>query len=172
MASTLLKELLKNFFAVFVVLISVLLLVQKVPLTRAEQTINEDESMIISDSNLIATVESIVKEVSVSQLEKVLTDDIILIDVREPQETAQGIIPGAIKIPLGSLQMKLADIPTVRSSVSPFDELAAKDIYLYCRSGRRSSMAAESLQRMGLSNVYSLQGGFNAWRNTGLSIEE
>jgi len=81
----------------------------------------------------------------------------ILIDVREPAEFEGGHIPGAVNIPRGVLEMEL-------EQMAPLTELATKSIYLYCRSGGRSALAALSLQGMGLTKVYSVAGGIQAWQ--------
>jgi rhodanese-related sulfurtransferase len=47
-----------------------------------------------------------------------------------------------------------------------------KPIVCYCGGGSRSALAAESLQRMGYTNVASMSGGFRAWKDEGLAVEE
>ena len=77
-----------------------------------------------------------------------------LIDVREPDEFAEGNIPGAKNIPLG----------TVLSGVC-LDEIPKdKEIVLNCRSGRRSSQAQEFLKSKGFKAI-NLEGGFEAFKS-------
>lgn len=85
----------------------------------------------------------------------------VLIDVREPAEWAAGHIPSATLLPRGILEGKIEDV--VHDADQP--------IVLYCGSGGRSALAAESLQRMGYRRVLSLAGGFTAWQEAGLPIE-
>ena len=85
----------------------------------------------------------------------------LLIDTREPAEWAAGHIPGATLLPRGILEGKIEDLaPDVD-----------QPIVVYCASGGRSALAAESLQRMGYRKVLSLAGGFNAWQEAGYRVE-
>ncbi len=84
-----------------------------------------------------------------------------LVDVREDREWAAGHLPGAIHIGRGVLERDVeAKIP-------------AKDakIVLYCGGGFRSALAADNLQKMGYTNVISMDGGFRAWTDAGNPIE-
>jgi len=79
--------------------------------------------------------------------------DAIIIDVREQYEFLQGHIPGAILLPLDQLEEEISLL------VPDLDQI----IYLYCRSGRRSSLAANILAEIGYTAVFDL-GGVNDWR--------
>lgn len=85
----------------------------------------------------------------------------LLIDVREPAEWEAGHIVGATPLPRGVLEGKIEDL------ASDPDQ----PIVLYCASGGRSALAADSLQRMGYRNVLSLAGGFKAWQEAGYPVE-
>lgn len=81
--------------------------------------------------------------------------DYVLLDVREGYERAEFNI-GGIHIPLGEL-------------TASFDKLAAHmeaEIVVYCRSGKRSAMAAQLLTQAGFSNARNLEGGMLAWQNS------
>ncbi|AWL12472.1 Thiosulfate sulfurtransferase GlpE [Saliniradius amylolyticus] len=125
--------------------------------------------MIKSAPEIVADVKKHINEVPVTTLEQQLAHDVMIIDVREPGEYEQGFVPGAVNLPRGVLEMKIASL--AEGAEAPLDELAQKDIYLYCRSGARSALAAESLQRMGFNKVYSVDGGFEAWKKAELKVE-
>jgi len=95
--------------------------------------------------------------------------DVTLIDIREDDERVQnGAIPGAVRAPRGMLEF-WAD-PTSPYHREEFDP--ARRTVLYCASGGRSALAAETLQRMGYTNVAHLDGGIKAWKEGGKTVEE
>lgn len=124
--------------------------------------------MIKSGAQLVEEMKGTINEVSVDELASNLANDVIVIDVREAEEYQGGHIAGSTNIPRGVLEMKLQMHPQFKDAESPLDELNNHDIYLICRSGARSALAAESLQRMGFENVFSVSGGMMAWSNKGL----
>jgi len=85
-----------------------------------------------------------------------------LIDVREPDENAQGMIPGTLHIPRGFLELRIEGKVPDR----------AAPVVLYCASGTRSVLAARSLTELGYTNVASLAGGFTGWKRAGLAWEQ
>lgn len=96
-----------------------------------------------------------IHEVQLSEAQAAINAADVLIDVREPDEYANGHIPGAINIPRGVLEFKLTATP----------ELAARDLqlFIYCKTSGRAALAALSLKEMGYLKVSSLAGGFDAW---------
>ena len=104
-----------------------------------------------------------VPEVSPADLQSRLSggEQIVVIDVREPEEFARGKIPGAYTIPRGVLEMQV-DGRLPREST----------VVLYCGAGGRSALAAKSLADMGYEKVENLQGGWGAWRQSGLPVEQ
>ena len=88
-------------------------------------------------------------------------EQIVVIDVREPDEFAKGKIPGAYTIPRGVLEMQL-DGRLPREST----------IVLYCGGGARSALACASLAEMGYDKVENLAGGWHGWAGAGLPIEQ
>lgn len=92
-----------------------------------------------------------------------------LIDIREPQELADnGSIPGAVHAPRGMLEF-YAD-PTASYHRPEFDP--SKRIILHCASGGRSALAADTLKQMGYTNIAHLDGGLNAWKESGRPVEK
>ena len=81
-------------------------------------------------------------------------DDFELIDVRETDEVQRGAIPGAKHIARGILER---DIDKITSDKN-------RKLVLYCGGGNRSALAAWMLKKMGFNNVYSLIGGWGAWK--------
>lgn len=81
----------------------------------------------------------------------------VIVDVREPDEFAQGRVEGAVNIPRGVAEMgipRLVPDPGTR-------------IICYCGGGGRSALVADNLRQMGYTNVESLAGGFQAWARSG-----
>ncbi|WP_417437740.1 rhodanese-like domain-containing protein [Idiomarina sp.] len=111
-----------------------------------------------------------VKEVNTEELQKAIEQGARVIDVREPAEYGQGHIRQAVNMPRGVLEMQLNQHPDVAGYDNALERIAEKPLYLICRTGGRSALAAESLQRMGLDNVYSVDGGMNAWQENKLPV--
>lgn len=92
-----------------------------------------------------------------------------LIDLRESEELQlNGKIPGAVHAPRGMLEF-YAD-PSLPYHKPEFDK--EKRIILHCASGGRSALAAQTLKQMGYENVAHLDGGFKAWKEAALPVEE
>ena len=99
-------------------------------------------------------------ECSVSKLnEAISSGGVTLIDVREWPEFAAGRVPGARLIPLGEIGVRAAEID------------ASRDVYVICRTGRRSAEAAARLSTLGFQNVINVAGGFEAWKKDKLPFE-
>lgn len=86
-------------------------------------------------------------------------DDVVILDVREDWEYAEGHVPGAVWIPLGELPTRLNDIPKDKTVVA------------VCRSGNRSSQATSFLRGQGFDNVHNMTGGMNTWQQAGYDVE-
>lgn len=96
------------------------------------------------------------------------TPDLLLIDVRQPEERARGHIPDSLFVPRGVLER---DIEKKAFAGHAQATDLARPIVLYCGGGHRSLLGAESLIRMGFTRVSSLAGGFSAWHRAGLPVE-
>src|SRR5437588_2871883 len=81
----------------------------------------------------------------------------VVLDVREPDEYEQGALPGAVHLPRGHLESKIETQVGDRST----------PIVIHCASGVRSAFAAKTLQDLGYTDVVSMTGGFNKWKDEG-----
>jgi adenylyltransferase/sulfurtransferase len=85
-----------------------------------------------------------------------------VLDVREREEFRQGYVPGAISLPRGFLEMRVEE--TLPDKHKP--------IVAYCAGGTRSLLAGRILKELGYTDVVSMRGGFTAWKNKGLPVQE
>src|SRR5215210_3730297 len=86
----------------------------------------------------------------------------VVIDVREQHEFEEGHIPGAVHVPRGHLESRIEGAAPDRS----------KPVVLYCASGNRSALAADTLERLlGYENVESMTGGITLWKDRGYDVE-
>ena len=83
-------------------------------------------------------------------------DRIAVLDVREPGEVASGAIEGSVRIPLGKLEARVAELGR------------EKLLVVHCKGGYRSSIATSILRRAGFGDIANLTGGFDAWKTAGL----
>jgi rhodanese-related sulfurtransferase len=111
--------------------------------------------------DLVMEAKADLKAVSPEELKTRLDggENLVVIDVREPDEWARGVIPGARPVARGVLE------PSVDGKL-PRDAT----VVLYCAVGGRSALAGRSLQEMGFSAVENLEGGFDAWARAGLPV--
>ncbi len=86
----------------------------------------------------------------------------VLVDIREDSEWAAGHLPNAVHLGKGVIE---------RDVETKFPDKASP-LVLQCGGGFRSILAADTLQRMGYSNVVSLGGGYREWETCGLPIEQ
>ena len=117
---------------------------------------------IKSGADLIAEAKTRIRESSAADLKKAIGTPRapVILDVREPAETNLGRIPGALVIPRGTMETKI-------EAVVPRDA----ELVIYCASGNRSALAADTLQQMGYTNVSSLAGGWSGWVGAGGPVE-
>ena len=85
----------------------------------------------------------------------------VLIDVRTPEEYAEGHLPNAINIDVqdDSFAVKMEKLRKNRK------------VYLYCKTGKRSARAAAIADTLGFKNIYNLDGGFIGWKEAGKVVE-
>jgi len=88
-------------------------------------------------------------------------EKVLLIDVREESEYAKDHVPGAIHLGKGIIERDIeARVPELNT-----------EMILYCGGGFRSALAADNLQKMGYTNVISMDGGIRDWREKGYPLE-
>ncbi len=129
--------------------------------------------MTISLMEMVKEARGNVQEVAAEEVAEGLKrgDGVFLVDVREPSEFAKGHISGAVNIPRGILELK-AD---PASPIADPDLVTRRDarILVYCMQApsARSVLAAETLGRMGYTNVAAIAGGLRSWREQALPVE-
>jgi len=105
-----------------------------------------------------------VKETNVADVKRRMDagEKFVLVDVREESEWAQGHLPGAIHLGKGIIERDVEhSVPDTGTKV-----------ILYCGGGFRSALAADNLQKMGYSNVESMDGGWKGWIGAGLPTQK
>ncbi len=107
--------------------------------------------------------EAFIKNLDAEQFrELVEAGEGITLDVRTPEEVAEGYIPTATDINLHDADFE------ERINLLPKD----KDIYVYCKVGGRSSKAAEILQKNGFTKIYHLENGIAEWKEKGFPLSK
>jgi len=112
--------------------------------------------------NIVNDAKSRVRETTVDAIKARLDrgDTFVLIDVREESEYAKDHVPGAKHLGKGIIERDI-------ESIVPD---TAAEIVLYCGGGFRSALAADNLQKMGYTNVISMDGGIRGWREKGYPL--
>lgn len=122
------------------------------------------QSSISGFQTLVQEAKSRIKEVSASQLKAWMDSGqkLMLIDVREDSEWQAGHAASAVHIGRGTLEREIEKGTPDK----------AQRIVLYCQGGSRSALAADTLQKMGYTNVFSLAGGYSSYRAAGLPSQK
>jgi rhodanese-related sulfurtransferase len=109
---------------------------------------------------IVTDAKSRVKETNVADVKKrrEAGEKFLLVDVREESEWANGHVTDAIHLSKGIIERDINKL---------IPDASAK-VILYCGGGYRSALAADNIQKMGYSNVESMDGGFAAWQQAGL----
>lgn len=112
---------------------------------------------------LVGDAKSRIQETDVEEVKKRLDrgGSFHLVDVREESEWNRGHLPHAIHLGKGVIER---DIEKIIPD-------ADTEIILYCGGGYRSALAADNLQKMGYTNVKSMDGGFRQWKEQGYPLE-
>lgn len=112
---------------------------------------------------LVKDAKSRIKEIATDELAAMRKNEsaLVLVDVREDNEWETARAAGSVHVSRGVLESHIG------SGVPRKDTV----VVVYCRSGARSAMAADTLGKMGYTRVYSLAGGFTAYDEAGLAVE-
>jgi len=111
--------------------------------------------------DLFERTRSAIREVDIKQARELIDSGAQILDIREADEVEQGIIPGAVHIPRGFLEMRVEE--QVPNKTRP--------VVVYCAGGVRSAFAAKAMQELGYDSAVSLIGGFSAWKAQGLPFQ-
>lgn len=106
--------------------------------------------------DFVTDAKSRIREVSQDELRRWIDErkDMVILDVREPNDHAHSRIENSTNIPRGVLELEVEDTIPDRN----------RTVVTYCGGGGRSALAADVLQQMGYRDVYSLQGGYKQWK--------
>src|SRR5215213_9318140 len=126
-----------------------------------------------SGSQIIKEIRARIKEVDPSEVHALqsrngssngtVPPDVTIVDVREQHEWEAGHIPGAVHVPRGHLESRIEGVAPDRSG----------KVILYCASGQRSALAADTLEQLlGYEDVASVNGGFTLWKDRGYDFEK
>ena len=108
--------------------------------------------------DLLAAAKSEIVEIDTQQAQvRIEAGNVLVLDVREPDEYDQGALPNALHIPRGHLEAQIEGRATDRNQT----------IVVYCAGGVRSAFAARTLQELGYTDVLSMEGGFGKWKDEG-----
>ena len=110
---------------------------------------------------LLQQAKAQIREVDTAGGEELLAEGWTLLDVREPDEYEQGAIAGSVHIPRGQLESSIENRIADRST----------PVVAMCAGGVRSAFAAVTLEQMGYTDVVSMDGGFNKWKDEGRAWE-
>ena len=110
---------------------------------------------------IVNDAKSRVKECDVAGTHEKIADGAVLIDVREDNEFEAGHAAGAKHMGRGIIERDIVQAFPAKET----------EMILYCGGGFRSALAADMLQKMGYNNVWSMDGGWAAWKESGAPVE-
>jgi molybdopterin/thiamine biosynthesis adenylyltransferase/rhodanese-related sulfurtransferase len=115
-----------------------------------------------SSADLLRQVKSEIDEIDPSEVNELLQEGVAIIDVRETEELASGVLPGAKHVPRSYLETRIEGIVPDRSA----------HVILYCASGNRSAYGARTLRDdLGYEHVESMTGGIALWKDRGYEVD-
>ena len=135
----------------------IILIVAWVVYSVAQPSVSIQPQTTISSTAISGGQQLGYKTISVSDANAMIqsSPNLLVVDVRTPQEYAQGHLKGAVNIPLSDLPVQIGGLDRNRP------------ILVYCHTGVRSAQAATMLVNAGFTQVYDMEGGLTAWINAG-----
>jgi molybdopterin/thiamine biosynthesis adenylyltransferase/rhodanese-related sulfurtransferase len=107
---------------------------------------------------LLSAAKSRITEIDTTEAQRRIdAGDVVVLDVREPDEYEQGALPGALHIPRGHLEAQIEGRIVDKN----------QQVVVYCAGGVRSAFAADTLASLGYTDVVSMEGGFGKWKDEG-----
>ncbi|MEM9625597.1 MAG: rhodanese-like domain-containing protein [Pseudomonadota bacterium] len=120
--------------------------------------------MAKSAGEMVAEANAAINVIDVEEAKSLVgKDDVVFIDVREKEEVAKGVIPGAVHVSRGILEFVTDPNSPMHNPVLS----SGKQVVVYCASGGRSALAGKTMQDMGVKRVANMKGGFTAWTASG-----
>ncbi len=110
--------------------------------------------------DLVAAAKQNITEINVAKAKQLIAEgNMTIIDTREESEYAAGHLDQAVLLPRGVLEFKIGNMPELADK--------SKAVLIYCRTGGRAALAAQSMKTLGYTNVLSMAGGYEAWQKGG-----
>lgn len=119
--------------------------------------------MALTKDELLHQARETLSIINANETESLMASGALMLDVREPNEFDMGHLSSAVNIPRGLLEFMVGNNPALKD----FE----KSIVVYCKNGGRSTLAADTLQKMGFSQIKMLAGGFDDWTGTVHKVE-
>ena len=126
--------------------------------------------MLKAPAELVGAAKATITECSIDAAKDCQNTDTLLIDVREAGEFRKAHLPGAVHLSRGLLEFEIHGL-VEHFRPDNVDSVADQPIVLYCGTGGRSALAAQSLESMGYRNVKSMAGGVAAWVAARLPVD-
>ncbi len=106
---------------------------------------------------------AIAKNIDTNEFESMMSSkkDVVVLDVRTPEEVAAGVISGSTHLDIYA--------PNFKSTLEGMDK--TKPVMVYCAVGGRSGQAMKMMKKMGFEEVYNLSGGIRAWQSEGKPVK-
>lgn len=104
---------------------------------------------------------SVAKNIGTAEFQKMMASDVVVLDVRTPEEVAAGSIEGSTALDFYGANFK--------QSLEALDK--DKPVLVYCAVGGRSGNAMQMMKKMGFKEVYNLSGGIRAWKSEGKPVK-